>query len=149
MRRTLLSFILLSCFVGTMAQYFEGPQAEIDAILAAGKRFSAHVVAARVDSIAAYYTVDGKVFPNRSDILVGHDAIRKMWVTPDSTPTIRHQLEPIEILVRGNEAIDHGYYEGETRYPDGKTDGWRGKYVAIWRKEKGQWRMYLDIWNRL
>lgn len=60
MRRTLLSFILLSCFVGTMAQYFEGPQAEIDAILAAGKRFSAHVVAARVDSIAAYYTEIGR-----------------------------------------------------------------------------------------
>ena len=54
MRRTLLSFILLSCFVGTMAQHFEGPQTEIDAILAAGKHFSAHVVAARVDSIAAY-----------------------------------------------------------------------------------------------
>ena len=35
-----------------------------------------------------------------------------MWVTPDSMPTTRHQLEPVEIPVRNNEAIDHGYYEG-------------------------------------
>ena len=47
----------------------------------------------------------------------------------------------------GDHAYDHGVYEisGER---DGKAWGpVRGKYVIVWRREKGTWRMELDMWN--
>ncbi len=146
MRKLIFFFLVFAS--RAIAQRVEGDSAEAAAIQAAAKRFSAHVVGARFDSIAACYTEDARIFVNGKNIIEGREAIRRSWVVPDSVPTVHHAIIPEEILIRGNEAIDHGYYEGRTRYPDGTEKPWRGKYVAIWRKVDGRWMMYLDIWNR-
>ena len=142
------TLVLLGLSQAVLAQRVEGDLAEAEAIKAATKRFSSHVIAARYDSIAACYTEDARIFVGGQNIIEGREAIRGSWVVPDSLPTVHHVILPEEILVRGNEAIDHGYYEGRTRYPDGTEKPWRGKYVVIWRKVGGRWLMYLDIWNR-
>jgi ketosteroid isomerase-like protein len=139
---------LLGMSQTVFAQRIEGDRSEAEAIKAASQRFSGHVIAARFDSIAACYSEDARIFVGGQNIIEGREAIRRSWVVPDSVPTVHHAILPEEILVRGNEAIDHGYYEGRTRYPDGTEKPWRGKYVVIWRKVDGRWLMYLDIWNR-
>ena len=58
-------------------------------------------------------------------------------------------IMPEEIVIMGNEAYDYGYYEGQTKNADDSTTSWRGQYVIIWKKEEGDWKMYLDIWNRI
>ncbi|MDF2760692.1 MAG: hypothetical protein K0S99_3327, partial [Thermomicrobiales bacterium] len=44
-------------------------------------------------------------------------------------------------------AYDHGTFE-IAGVRDGKAWGpSRGKYVVVWRREGGTWRIHLDIWN--
>ena len=42
-----------------------------------------------------------------------------------------------------------GYYEGKTQRKDGSEISWKGKYVIVWKKEKGDWKIHLDAWNRV
>ena len=60
-----------------------------------------------------------------------------------------HKITPKEIKVVGNEAYDYGYYEGTTLRANGSESNWKGKYVIIWKKVAGEWKIYLDIWNRI
>lgn len=91
-------------------------------------------------------------FPTRGPILQGHPAIENYW-TPNpagQSRTIYHRIWPSEIQILGNTAYDYGYYEGKTQLSDGRQSHWRGKYVIVWhRTQAGDWKMYLDIWNRL
>jgi ketosteroid isomerase-like protein len=120
---------------------------DIDQILENITKFSEYVVAADYDNIAASYTKDGKIFPNRLNIISGRADVRKYWVLPEGVRTIAHKITPVEIKVKGKEAYDYGYYEGTTRRANGEEVSWRGKYVIIWRKVGKEWKIYLDIWN--
>lgn len=95
------------------------------------------------------YTKDGKIFPTDREILEGND-LANYW-NPEKTSTWRtsyHKITPVEIKILGNDAYDYGYYE-ETSTNGEESTNWKGKYVIIWRKEDGIWKIYLDIWNRI
>lgn len=141
--------LLLLPFLTISAQTYLGKQKDIDQILKNISKFSEYVVAADYDNIAASYTEDGKIFPNRREIIGGTADIRKYWVLPEGVRTVAHKITPVEIRVRGKEAYDYGYYEGTTRRPNGEEVSWRGKYVIIWRKVRKEWKIYLDIWNSI
>jgi len=95
------------------------------------------------------YTEDGKIFPNNTSIIEGRAAIKKRWVLPEGYKVRDHQLLPEAINIIGNVAYDYGYYKGQTQNRSGEVSTFKGKYVAIWKKTDGLWKMYLDIWNRV
>lgn len=38
--------------------------------------------------------------------------------------------------------------EGTYNFPDGKGGSLdKGKFIALWKKEDGQWKLYREIWN--
>mgnify|MGYP000486184218 CR=1 FL=1 len=114
--------------------------------------FSSALIKQDIATVVEAYTKDAKIFPTRGPILEGHSPIRKYWSpNPKSeSQTIYHKIWPSEITVEGNTAYDHGYYEGKTQLADGRQSHWRGKYVIVWHKtETGDWKMYIDIWNRM
>ncbi|MTB51134.1 DUF4440 domain-containing protein [Lewinella sp. W8] len=149
MKKLYLLPLLLATTLPLVAQTYLGKQKDIDQILENIGKFSASVVAGDYDKIAAAYTEDGKIFPNRRDIIGGRAAVRQYWVLPEGVRTITHKITPVEIKVRGREAYDYGYYEGTTRRANGEEVSWRGKYVIIWRKVGKEWKIYLDIWNSI
>lgn len=106
-------------------------------------------MAADYDAMMDCYTTDGKIFPNGALIIEGHDAIRKRWVLPAGDRVTKHVASPDEIRITGDYAYDYGYYEGETTKADGSIQQWKGKYVIVWKQDRGEWKMYLDIWNRV
>lgn len=118
-------------------------------ILSNIKDFSISVMKSDYQSIGMAYTVDAKIFPNNMDILEGREAIIEYWTLPEGVQIKYHKITPEEIKVLDNEAYDYGYYEGTTRRSDGTEVSWKGKYVIIWRKIDQEWKMYLDIWNRI
>lgn len=138
--------VLFSCSL-SFAQEYIGPKKDIDQILENAKNFSQYVVDADYESIVNSYTADAKIFPNNMKILTGKEAILKYWTLPVGISTTYHKLMPEEIKIIGDEAYDYGYYEGTTQKADGSESSWKGKYVVIWRREEGVWKMYLDIWN--
>ena len=117
------------------------------AIHETGRRFSAAYLRGDVATMVALYTDDAVIFPERSAAISGTDAIARYWTTRPGRRVTRHAMTPSRIVVDGRHAYDHGTYEiaGERDgTPWGPT---RGKYVVVWRREPGGWRMALDIWN--
>ena len=130
------------------AQNFEGPQEDIDQILANSKAFSQAYMDLDYDALADAYTLDGKIFPGGSDIIEGRSDIRAEWVITNGSTIKLHELHTEEIKVLGDYAYDYGYYNGIGVSPDGTESAWGGKYVVVWQKSDGVWKMYIDIWNR-
>ena len=121
-------------------------EAQIRATAAA---FSAAYVAGDYKAIGAIYTIDGKIFPNNARIIQGQDAIAARFKLPEGVKALTHKTEAEDILIEGDTAYDHGYYSGSTQSADGTVSGFKGKYVIVWKKIGGKWKMYLDIWNRV
>lgn len=145
-----LSFIFIALLsTSSFAQNYQGHQKDIDLILSNIEAFSGHVMNSDYQNIGMAYTKDAKIFPNNSDIIEGREAIIKYWVQPEGVETKYHKITPEEIKIIGDEAYDYGYYEGVTLRADGTESSWRGKYVIIWRKADDDWKIYLDIWNRI
>jgi uncharacterized protein (TIGR02246 family) len=112
-----------------------------------GRQFSAAYVRGDAGAMAELYTTDAVIFPEQSDPITGRDAIRRYWTLGPGRRVTRHILSPTRVAVDGNHAYDYGSFEiaGER---DGKTWGpFKGKYLVVWRRDRGKWRMHLDMWN--
>jgi ketosteroid isomerase-like protein len=143
----LISFLILSSTIA--AQNYSGTQEDIEKILSHIEDFSSSVMKSEYESIAMAYTEDAKIFPNNREIIQGRDAIRTYWTLPEEVRITYHKITPAEIKILGEEAYDYGYYEGTTQRADGSESSWKGKYVIVWKKIDQEWKMYLDIWNRI
>lgn len=126
--------------------YAQSSQKEKKAILKQARAFSKAFMAQDTDKIMSIYTKDASIFPNRRKIVSDRKTIRKYWSFNAKVKNLYHKLMPEKIEILGNTAYDYGYYEGTTEY-EGKKRDFRGKYVVVWKKVKGVWKMYLDIWN--
>lgn len=114
--------------------------------------FSKALMEQNYDLVVDAYTEDGKIFPGGRPILSGHNPIRKYWVPKEGSKSkiTYHKITPEEIKILGKEAYDYGYYEGRSIGNNGQESSWKGKYVIIWKEvAPGDWKMYLDIWNRV
>ena len=148
MKNLVVILSLLICSTSFSQQFF-GKQKDIDQILKQSSAFSAAYMAGDYDVMVAIYTTDGKIMPNGTPIIEGHENIKARWILPAGDQVTQHKSTPVEIRITGNIAYDFGYYEGETVKSSGERQTWKGKYVIIWRKENNTWRMYVDIWNRV
>ncbi|SNT11144.1 Ketosteroid isomerase homolog [Ekhidna lutea] len=142
--RITLTILMLALFTGLKAQ-----DKEVAAIKSQVVKFSKYLMNDEREEVVNMYTEDAKIFPGDTDILEGDDLSNYWNPSGDrSWKTTYHKVTPIEIKVLGNEAYDYGYYEGISSNGD-QSSNWRGKYVIVWRKEQGEWKIYLDIWNRI
>ena len=117
------------------------------AIQRLGRQFSAAYMRGDAAAMANLYTSDAVIAPERSEWITGREAIARYWTLGPGRRITRHVLTPNRIVVDGEHAYDYGTYEiaGER---DGLSGGpSRGKYVVVWRREQGGWRMQLDMWN--
>jgi len=133
--------------VMTGTAHAQASRSDIAAITEAARQFSAAYMRGDVDAITALYTLDAVIFPERSDAISGHDALKRYWKHEPGQKVTRHRLIPTQVTIDGKHAYDHGIYEiaGER---NGKAWGpVRGKYLVVWRREPDGWKMQLDMWN--
>lgn len=117
-------------------------------IEAAGREFSAAYMRGDIERMMSLYTADAVIFPNNSEMLAGHQALRRYWTLAPDHRVTHHKATATEIRIDGDHAYDYGVFEiagvrrGESYGPA------RGKYVIVWKRgADGTWRMHLDIWN--
>jgi len=122
---------------------------EEDQIKAVAQSFSTSYLKQDYEALARIYTKDAKIFPNNTSIIEGYEAIKKRWSGSSGYTPLEHQIIPEEIVVLGDTAHDYGYFQGKNKNDDGTEVSYKGKYVVVWRKTNGTWKMYLDIWNRI
>lgn len=94
--------------------------------------------------MAALYTEDGLLLPTGSDFVRGTRAIEEFWQGAMDAGVSQARLEPLEVEQHGDTAIEMGCY----RLADaGGTVLDQGKYVVIWKRVEGIWKLRRDIWN--
>ncbi|WP_299521597.1 nuclear transport factor 2 family protein [Winogradskyella sp.] len=122
---------------------------DLDIIKKNTKAFSKAYMDGDIETLVNLYTDDGKIFPNNRMILSGKKDLKQYWILPNGVKTLYHKVTPEEIHIENDIAYDYGYYEGKTLTKDKKESSWKGKYVIIWKRVGDDWKIYLDIWNRV
>ncbi|MGB1308339.1 MAG: YybH family protein [Oceanihabitans sp.] len=111
--------------------------------------FSQAYMDGRIDDLVNMYTNNGKIFPNNRNIISGHKDLKSYWNLPEGVKVLHHKVTPSEVVIENNFAYDYGYYQGKTFTKDKKEVSWKGKYIIIWKKVDKDWKIYLDIWNKV
>jgi len=94
--------------------------------------------------LSALYTAGGQLLPPNSPVITGRDAIQAFWKSVMDLGLTGATLETLELEGHGETAIEVGRYSLRTA---GGQVADAGKYVVIWKREGGAWRLHRDIWN--
>jgi ketosteroid isomerase-like protein len=111
------------------------------AALAAAYTDDAQVYAA---ALAAAYTDDAQVFPPNQEIVKGRTAVEAFWREAIRSGAKGLTLDTGEVSSSGNWAFESGRYTMSDA--SGKVIE-RGKYVVVWKNDRGTWKLHRDIWN--
>ncbi|MFH1350568.1 MAG: SgcJ/EcaC family oxidoreductase [Pseudomonadota bacterium] len=115
-----------------------------EAITAAIEKFMAAYNQGDAAGLATLYTENGQLLPTSSDFITGKPAIQKFWQARMDPGVRSVKLESVEIEAHDATAIEVGLYSVQGQ-EDQVLD--RGKYIAIWKLEKGQWKLHRDMMN--
>ena len=143
------TLLLLFLSLSINAQEYSGKGKDINIILNNINEFSNSYITADYERLTTFYSEDAKIFPDGSEIIIGHDAIMEKWTISKGSKILSHKITPREIKIVDDFAYDYGYYEGSSSNKDGEVSFWKGKYVIVWIKIDDNWKIYLDIWNRI
>ncbi len=118
---------------------------DVRAALEAGNRkFEEAVSRGDGAALAALYTPEAQLLPAQSDFVTGTKAIGEFWQGVFDSGIKAATLTTVEVNSHGDTADEVGRYE--LRAADGEVLD-KGKYVVIWKKEDGTWKLHRDIWN--
>jgi uncharacterized protein (TIGR02246 family) len=96
---------------------------------------------------AALFADDGMAYSMNHEPFVGHDAIKKHFTEQDAISPkaeINWSTERVEVASSGDMAVEYGKYNVKGLGPNG-TDSDEGKYLTVYRKVKGAWKVAADI----
>jgi uncharacterized protein (TIGR02246 family) len=95
-------------------------------------------------ALAAMYTPNAQLFPMHSEVVSGREAIQQFWQGVMASGVKGATLTTLEVDEQGETVYEVGQYElrGE-----GHKVLDHGKYVVVWKRTQGQWRLHRDIWN--
>jgi ketosteroid isomerase-like protein len=119
----------------------EEPRLSIEA---ANKQWEAAVKKGDGAAIAALYTATAQLLPASSEVVSGTAAVQKFWQGALDSGIRGAKLTTLEVEGHGDSAHEVGAYELSDAA--GKLLD-RGKYVVIWKRDKGGWKLHRDIWT--
>jgi ketosteroid isomerase-like protein len=114
------------------------------AILAAEKVFVAAYDRHDAPALAALYTRTGQVMPPNSGVVKGSRALQAMFKSFWDDGDTEIKLRTVETGGSGDTAYEVGKY---TLLSDTKKVNDEGKYIVVWKKVNGQWKLHRDIFN--
>jgi uncharacterized protein (TIGR02246 family) len=114
------------------------------AIEAANRKWEAAADRGDGAAVAALYTSDAQLLPPKSDFVRGTQAIGRFWQAVFDSGVKGVSLTTLEVESCGDTAHEVG--KVELRGADGKILD-QAKYVVVWKKEGGSWKLHRDIWT--
>lgn len=136
----LVLLIMVSC---TTTVSYDNDQVH-DAIVAANKNFMTAFENSDDVAMAALYTADAQLLPTSSDFVSGNEAVQAFWKSIFDMGIKKAKLETVEVEGMGDTAWEVGKY---TLFIEGDQVADSGKYVVVWKKVAGEWKLHRDIWN--
>ncbi len=152
-RWTLASLLLALVGACATQRPAEAPAVDTAAITATldslNQAFVAAVAARDTDAVVGMYADDAQVLPAGMPRADGRDAIRKVWVGMLQTPGLELNITSSKPMITeaGDMVIDVGGYSMKMKDKKGKPMEDVGKYVAIFKKVDGAWKIVVDTFN--
>ena len=137
----LLSFVLV--FLGCTQPQVDPAQLMTE-IEAANAKFMELFSAGDAAGLAALYTEDGMILPPNSDFVKGTEAIQGFWQAVFDMGVASAKLKCVEVEGCGDTAIEVSQFKmlgSDEQVLD------YGKYIVIWKKVDGEWKLHRDIFN--
>lgn len=97
--------------------------------------------------IAELFTVDGVMVRENQDPVVGTEAIRQLLASDfaaNPSATADFGPEQIDISGAGDMAVEYGRWHDTNLGADGTGED-SGRYMTLYRKINGEWRVTLDF----
>jgi len=122
--------------------------ADKQAIRSTNERWLQLIRAKDAAGIAQLYAADGAVMPPNEKAASGRESIEQWWGRSMQMPGFDLTFETDQLVVSqaGDMALDRGTYRFAATPPSGAIDD-SGKYVVVWRKVDGEWKVAADIFN--
>jgi ketosteroid isomerase-like protein len=90
------------------------------------------------------YCKDAQIYSPGMPAVMGRDSIINFFYQNGANKEAKIELPAGNIY--GNEELV--VEEGTYNFPDGKGGSVdKGKFIALWKKEEGVWKLYREIWN--
>ena len=118
-----------------------GVRADIEA---GDSKFIALLAKGDAAGLAAMYAAGGQLVPPNSDFVSGAPDIQKFWQGAIDAGIKNAKFTTLDVTARGDLAVATGKYEMSGA--DGKVLD-NGKYVVVWKREGGRWKLLRDMWN--
>jgi len=102
-----------------------------------------------VDAVVALYAPDGSLVWPGEPAVHGTAAIRDAWhkmVKDYPKLSLRFTAERVVVSAGGDLASDFGRVDLGFDAPTGRT-AMSAKYLVVWRREGGAWKVLYDSWN--
>lgn len=100
------------------------------------------------DRIASLYTGNAMVLPPDGPVVRGQDGVRQLWASVIEEMGLRDvALKTIDLDVQDDSACEVGQATLTLEPPGGQRAAVNVKYVVVWRRFGGDWRLHRDIWN--
>jgi uncharacterized protein (TIGR02246 family) len=100
--------------------------------------------------VLSFYATDGSVVWPTGPAAKGHAAIRAEWEKAYKDlddPYLDFKPTHIEVSSGGDMAVDFGVvYFAANPKPDDLEN--IAKYLVVWKREHGNWKVLYDCWNR-
>ena len=133
----MLLFLPLLC-------YSQKPVDVSHEIMAANESFMTALQAGNVEDIVDHYTEGARVMPPNLPLINGKENIRNMWKASLEMGPLDLKVKTVTAEAFGKTAIEEGEYK--IHAPDGQVVD-DGKYIVVWKKVDGRWRLHQDIFN--
>ncbi len=114
-----------------------------DQIKANNKALGAAAIAGDAKAIGRMYTGRARLMPPNADSFKGTKAITGFWQGALDMGIRGVSLKTVEVEQLGGTAIEVGVYT--LSGADGVLD--KGKYIVVWKKDGGVWKLHQDIFN--
>jgi uncharacterized protein (TIGR02246 family) len=115
-----------------------------EAIAAADEVFVATFGRGDAAGLAALYTEDGQLLPPNADFMIGREAIQAFWQGAMDAGIASAGIEICEVEGHGDTAIEVSTY---TLHAQDGTELDAGKFIVIWKRVGGEWKLHRDIFN--
>ncbi|HZF07101.1 MAG TPA: SgcJ/EcaC family oxidoreductase [Patescibacteria group bacterium] len=102
------------------------------------------------ERLASLYTGNAMALPPDGPIVRGQDGVRQLWSTVIKDMGLRDitlKTVDLDVDVDGDTACEVGQATLSLAPPGGQRATVSVKYVVVWQRSAGQWRLHRDIWN--
>jgi uncharacterized protein (TIGR02246 family) len=110
----------------------------------ANAEFMAAFARGDAKAVAGMYTERAWVLPPNQETVEGRAAIEAFWKATMDAGIKGVALKTREVEAFGDTAIETGT---ATVFGSGDAVVDEGKYVVIWKRDGGRWRLHRDCWN--